>query len=190
MHRLTTTPSPAAALVAPGRLGRLGGWAADHRRAIVIAWCAVVVLLGALAPVADRALSGAGWEASGSESVAARRAIESRFPGRGSYALPVVVAGDAVPRATLDRVAAVLRADAAVLGVLAPQAGAGTSRDHRTVVVTGLAGAPPQEMVEAAGRLEGRLARLSGAGVTVRLTGPAAMWSEFNAANKAAMLKS
>ena len=45
-------------------------------------------------------------------------------------------------------------------------------------------------MVEAAGRLEGRLARLSGAGVSVRLTGPAAMWSDFNAANKAAMLKS
>ena len=76
-----------------GRLGRLGAWAADHRRAIVIAWCAVLLVLGALAPFADRALSGAGWEASGSESVAARRALEARFPGRGTYALQVVVAG-------------------------------------------------------------------------------------------------
>ena len=49
--------------------------------------------LGALAPFADRALSGAGWEAPGSESGEARRAIESRFPGQGTYALSVVVAG-------------------------------------------------------------------------------------------------
>ena len=50
--------------------------------------------LGALAPFADRALSGAGWEAPGSESGEARRAIESHFPGQGTYALSVVVAGD------------------------------------------------------------------------------------------------
>ena len=45
-------------------------------------------------------------------------------------------------------------------------------------------------MVEAAGRLKDRLARLSSSGITVRLTGPAAMWSDFNHANKAAMMKS
>ena len=44
-------------------------------------------------------------------------------------------------------------------------------------------------MVEAAGRLKARLARLSSP-ITVRLTGPAAMWSDFNHANKAAMMKS
>ena len=54
---------------------------------------AVVLCLGALAPFADRALSGAGWEAPGSESGEARRAIESHFPGQGTYALSVVVAG-------------------------------------------------------------------------------------------------
>ena len=51
-----------------------------------------MLALGALAPFADRALSGAGWEAPGSESGEARRAIESRFPGQGTYALSVVVA--------------------------------------------------------------------------------------------------
>ena len=74
--------------------------------------------------------------------------------------------------------------------MLAPQQGVTVSRDRRTAIVTGLAGAPPSEMVEAAGRLEDRLARLSAPGVTVRLTGPAAMWSDFNHANKAAMMKS
>ena len=64
------------------------------------------------------------------------------------------------------------------------------ARDGRTAIVTGLAGAAPSEMVEAAGRLKDRLARLSSSGITVRLTGPAAMWSDFNHANKAAMMKS
>ena len=171
-------------------LGRLGAWAADHHRAIVIAWCAVVLALGALAPFADRALSGAGWEASDSESVTARHALEAHFPGRGTYALSVVVAGprdgDPAMRSTLARVRTVLRSDPAVSGVLAPRAAPGGG----TAVVVGLAGARPGEMVKAAGRLKDRLARLSAPGVAVRLTGPAAMWSDFNHANKAAMLKS
>ena len=137
----------AATTIKDSRLGRLGAWAADHRRAIVIAWCGVVLVLGALAPFADRALSGAGWEALGSESVAARRALEAGFPGRGTYALSVVVAG---PRAgvadpTVERVQAVLRGDPAVSGVLPAQdvpgrqhcgrrrpGGCGSERDGRS----------------------------------------------------------
>ena len=80
-------------------LGRLGAWAADHRRLIVIVWGAAVLALGALAPFADRVLSGAGWESPASESGEARRAIESAFPGQGTYALSVVVAGE---RAEID----------------------------------------------------------------------------------------
>jgi putative drug exporter of the RND superfamily len=177
-------------------LGRLGAWAADHRRLVVILGAAFVLCLGALAPFADKALSGAGWEAPGSESGDARRAIESHFPGQGTYALSVVVAGkggaidDRSMRAALAGVGHVLRSDRAVSGVLPPQRGVTVSRDSRTAIVTGLAGAAPSEMVEAAGRLKDRLAQLSSSEVAVRLTGPAAMWSDFNHANKAAMMKS
>ena len=102
-------------------LGRLGAWAADHRRLIVIVWSAVVLALGALAPFADRVLSGAGWEAPSSESGEARRAIESSFPGQGTYALSVVVTGErAAMRTTLADVDRVLRSERAVAGVLAP----------------------------------------------------------------------
>jgi putative drug exporter of the RND superfamily len=173
-------------------LGRLGAWAADHRRLVVILWGALVLCLGALAPFTDKALSGAGWEAPGSESGAARRAIESHFPGQGTYALSVVVAANdhRSMRPVLARVEHMLRTDRAVRGVRAPQPGATVSRDGRTAIVTGLAGAEPSQMVEAAGRLKDRLARLSSSEVSVRLTGPAAMWSDFNDANKAAMMKS
>ena len=113
-----------ATAVPTSLLGRLGGWAADHGRAVTIVWLGVVLALGALAPFADRALSGAGWEAAGSESVAARSALEARFPGAGSYALSVVVAGrgdDPALRATVARVVTVLRGDEAVAGVPVPQ---------------------------------------------------------------------
>ena len=79
-HAATAQHHGAPTTIEHGRLGRLGAWAADHRRAIAIAWCAVVLALGALAPFADRALSGAGWEAIGSESVAARHALEETSP--------------------------------------------------------------------------------------------------------------
>jgi RND superfamily putative drug exporter len=177
-----------------GRLGRLGAWTADHRRAVIVAWCAAVLLLGALAPFADRALSGAGWEAPRSESIDARRALESAFPGRGTYALQVVVAGapvdDPATQRVLARVRSTLLRDPAVAGVLMPRPGGTIAPDHRTAIVTGLAGAPPRAMVEAAGRVGDALARLATGAITVRLTGPAALWSDFNASNKSAMVRS
>src|SRR5215212_2896695 len=123
MQHSAAAQQDGAARATHSPLGRLGGWAADHGRTIAIVWCGVVLVLGALAPVADRALSGAGWEALDSESVAARQALEAHFPGRGSYALSVVIAGSRAGidaqamRATLARVEAVLRSDAAVAGV-------------------------------------------------------------------------
>jgi RND superfamily putative drug exporter len=190
------TNAIAAGPAATSALGRLGAWAVDHRRRVVILWAAVVVCLGGLAPFADSALSGAGWEAPNSESGDARRAIESHFPGQGTYALSVVVAGrgagigDRPMQAALADVTRLLRSDRAVSGVLPPRQGITVSRDGRTAVITGLAGEAPSHMVEAAGRLKDRLAALSGPGITVRLTGPAAMWSDFNHANKAAMMRS
>jgi putative drug exporter of the RND superfamily len=176
-----------------GPLARLGAWAADHRRAVIVAWCAIVLVLGALAPFADRALSGAGWEAPGSESVAARRALGSAFPGRGAYALQVVVAGAPVEDPAMQRVLARVRStllrDPAVAGVLVPRPGSTIAPDGRTAIVTGLAGAPPRAMVEAAGRVERALRRLATGQITVRLTGSSALWSDFNAANKSAMVR-
>ena len=50
--------------------------------------------LGFFAPKVEHALSGAGWEASGSESVAAREVVDRDFGGFGGYGLMVVVASD------------------------------------------------------------------------------------------------
>ena len=109
-----------------GPLGRLGRWAATHRRAVVLAWVVVAVCLGVLAPRAEHALSGGGWQADGSESVEARRLIDRHFDGQGSYALVAVVSSrthdSASPafRATIGRVAGLLRRDPAVGAVRSP----------------------------------------------------------------------
>jgi RND superfamily putative drug exporter len=170
----------------PGPLGRLGSWTADHVRLVVVAWAVVAIGLGALAPWAEHALSGAGWEASGSESVAARAQVEKSFGGASGYALTAVVHGDGDLTPTVERAAALLERDARVAGVGAPQ----VSADGRTVLLVAGAAASPTEMVRAADDLKGELAALEGGGVAVSLTGAPGMWSDFNEANKSAMLKS
>ena len=169
-----------------GPIGRLGAWTASHVRAVVVAWVAVAVGLGVLAPRAEQALSGAGWEASGSESVAARTEIDRAFGGQGAYALIVVVHGNGDLAPTLGRVREALRADPRIASVSKPQ----LSRDARTAIVQGGAAASPTEMVAAADELKSELASLGSDRVSVSVTGAPGMWSDFNAANKQAMMKS
>ncbi len=84
MFRVATSPA------ALGPIGRLGRFAATHRAWVFGTWAVLALVLGALAPRVEHALSGAGWQANGSESVQAREAVDSelrrprrlRDPGR------------------------------------------------------------------------------------------------------------
>jgi putative drug exporter of the RND superfamily len=169
-----------------GALGRLGRWTASHFRLVAAAWVVLAVALGVLAPRAEHALSGAGWEATGSESVQARELIDRSFGGIGSYAQVVAIhardrtASDPAFARVIRRVQDTLDRDTAP--VISP--------DGHVAVIRAGAHGDPSEMVRAAGELKGPLARLGGDGVRVDLTGPAGMWSDFNQENKAAMLKS
>ena len=169
-----------------GPIGRLGRWTVTHARLVVVAWALVAVGLGGLAPWAEHALSGAGWEASGSESVAAREAIDASFGGQGGYALMVVVHGPGNVDPSVAAATRILEADERVSSVAPPQ----VSEDGRTVILSGGAAASPTEMVRAADDLKGELAALSDDETSVSLTGAPGMWSDFNEANKSAMLKS
>jgi len=179
-----------------GPLGRLGRWTATHFRVVAIAWAVVAVALGFFAPKAERALSGAGWEASGSESVEARKLIDEHFAGLGSYGLMVVVRSekrtidDPDFRAAVAKVERTLRASDAVTTVVRPQPGVSLSRDGRTAVVQAGAAKDSNDMVHAADDLKADLQAIGGKGIDVHLTGAAGMWSDFNEANKKAMMKS
>jgi putative drug exporter of the RND superfamily len=179
-----------------GPVGRLGRLAATRRRWVFGTWALLAIGLGLLAPRVETALSGAGWQANGSESVQVREQIDRTPAGNGSYALQVAVSSNSLSSAdagfqrTLRRTERILQADPAVGQVAPPRRGASISRDGRTAVVQASAAEDPNTMVEAADRLKGELAAAAAPGVRVDLTGAAGMWSDFNQANRDAMLKS
>ena len=188
-----TDPSATSDL---GPIGRLGRLAAKHRGRVFLAWALIAIGLGILAPRVETALSGAGWEASGSESVEAREQIDRNFAGAGAYALQVAVySRDHVAtapefRKTVLRAERVLRNDPAVGRVFSPQPGVSLSADGQTAVIRAGAADDANGMVDAAERLKTRLAGVAGPGVAVDLTGASGMWSDFNEANREAMLRS
>jgi putative drug exporter of the RND superfamily len=181
---------------AVGPIGRLGRWAADHVRAVAIAWAVLALALGLFAPQVESALSGAGWQANGSESVQARALIEQNFAGLSSSALMVVLhsqqltTSDAGFRQTVARVERVLRANSHVRSVVPPHAGSSISSDGHTAVVMAGANGDPTAMVAAADTLKAKLNDAGTPAVGVSLTGASGMWSDFNTANRNAMLKS
>ncbi|MBJ7329258.1 MAG: MMPL family transporter [Solirubrobacteraceae bacterium] len=183
-----------AAPISPSILGRLGRAAATHRRRVFLGWAVIAIGLGAVAPRVEHALSGAGWEATGSESVEARTVIDREFAGLSSSALMVVVHSDdrtiRDPAFThaISAATRVLRADDRVRAVVPPQPGTSVSPDGHTAVIQAGANGTSDSMVRAAGDLKEELPTADG--VSVSLTGASGMWSDFNEANKSAMAKS
>ena len=177
-----------------GPIGRLGRYTATHFRVVALAWAVVAVGLGVFAPKVEHALSGAGWEATGSESVKARELVDRNFRGLSSSALQVVVHSkektvrDPVFRQAIASATGTLKADDRIAAVVAPRPGQSISRDGHTAVIQAGAAESPNEMVRAADDLKTKLK--GGDGVQVSLTGASGMWSDFNEANRSAMLKS
>jgi RND superfamily putative drug exporter len=180
--------------LAAGPLGRIGLWVLDHARGTALLWVLVVVGLGLSAPQVESALSGAGWQDNGSESVAARKLAQEHFGGNASSAIQVVVTGDSVLTGRGAQVIAlasrILLADPRVADVVQPVPGATVSPDGRTAVLLGGALEDTNEMVGAATDLKGPLTALSGDGIDVEVTGSSALWSDFNESNLKAMLTS
>ena len=180
----------------PGPLGRLGVWVTTHARLTSVVWLLVIVGLGAFAPRVETELSGAGWQADGSDSVTARELAQEHFGGNASTAIQVVVHSTDGPvtegagKQTLARATAILKDDSRIAEVVQPQPGATLSQDGTTAVLVAGANADPNEMVRVADDLKGPLEGLSTAGIQVNPTGASLLWSDFNEANLSAMLKS
>jgi RND superfamily putative drug exporter len=187
----------ADATVHASPFARLGRWAATHFRRVLIAWLLVLMVFGVFAVRVENALAGAGWQASNSQSVAARAMIEKDFSGLGATGLQVVIvdhhgpiASDPQAQAVVAKATNVLRGDPRVSTVIPPQAGVSVSRDGRTAIVTAGAAADANKMVQAADAVAAPLEALSTSRVTVTLTGDSALWADFNTANRSAMLRS
>ncbi len=189
----TPAIDPASAV---GPVGRLGRWTSDHVRVVAVSWIVVAIVFGAFAPTVESALSGAGWQANGSESVQVRELIQRNFAGLSSSALMVVVhspsktVSSAAFGATVLRVERLLHANGSVASVVAPRVGSTISADGHTAIVTAGAKGDPTTMVAAADALKSKLHAAGADGVVVSLTGASGMWSDFNTANRTAMMKS
>ncbi len=181
---------------AAGPIGRLGRWTATHFRVVLVAWLALALVMGFFAPRVEHALSGAGWEATGSESLEVRKQVDEQFGGMSSSALMVVIhsetlkSNDPAFAVAIKGAAGTLASSEDVSRVITPDAGGWISPDGSTVVVQGGAAADSNQMVRAADELKVELAALDNEQIDVSLTGASGMWSDFNQANKEAMLKS
>ena len=179
-----------------GLLGKLGLWVTAHARITTVVWLLVIVGLGAFAPRVESALSGAGWQADGSDSVAVRELAVDHFGGNAGSAIQVVVHRDDGPvtegsgQRVLAEVTKALEADPRIAEVVQPVEGATLSPDGRTALLLGGAADDPNEMVRAAHDLTAELQDLSVEGVEVHPTGASQLWADFNEANLDAMLKS
>jgi RND superfamily putative drug exporter len=181
---------------AVGPIGRLGRWTADHIRLVAICWAIIAVAFGVFAPRVESALSGAGWQANSSESVRARQLIQQNFGGLSSSALMVVLHSSTQTvsspgfQRSIASVEQVLRRNNHVASVQPPRARSTISADGHTAVVMAGAKGDPTAMVAAADSLKGKLHAAGASGVQVSLTGASGMWSDFNTANRTAMMKS
>ncbi|MDP9092955.1 MAG: MMPL family transporter [Actinomycetota bacterium] len=178
-------------------LARIGAWSGTHLRVVLIGWLLLLGVFGVFAPQVESALSGAGWQDSGSQSVQARNLIAKDFHGLGSTALQVVIhdnsasfAADPAAQSAIAKATQLLQDDSRVSIVVAPQPGAGISQDGRTVIIQAGAKADSNAMVRAADDLTGPITALSTRSVSVNLTGSSALWANFNKVNLSAMLRS
>ncbi len=196
-RRHAASPEPEPDLgYRPGPLGRLGVAVTRHARLTAVVWLLVIIGLGAFAPRVESELSGAGWQANGSDSVTARELAQENFGGNASTAIQVVVHSTDGPltspagQEVLASATALLETDPRIADVVQPQPGATLSEDGATAVLLAGADVDPNEMVRVADDLKGPLQDLSTTGIQVNPTGASLLWSDFNEANLSAMLKS
>ncbi|UTI63940.1 MMPL family transporter [Paraconexibacter antarcticus] len=178
-----------------GPLARVAYWASGHGRRVAVGWLVLIVGLGVFLPKLEGALSGAGMEHTGSESVHARELIQAANPLFASSALSVVMHGarpygeDPQFRAAARAVAHELSADPAVRGVIGPTRSGLIAPDGRTVIVTGGAGRDTSGMVHAADRLRDRVRKVAGPRYKAQMSGLSAQWADFNKENRDALVR-
>jgi RND superfamily putative drug exporter len=178
-----------------GPLARVAYWASGHGRRVAAGWLVLIVGLGVFLPKLEGALSGAGMEHTGSESVHARELIQAANPLFASSALSVVMHGarpygeDPQFRAAARAVAHELSADPAVRGVIGPTRSGLIAPDGRTVIVTGGAGRDTSGMVHAADRLRDRVRKVAGPRYEAQMSGLSAQWADFNRENRDALVR-
>jgi RND superfamily putative drug exporter len=181
-----------------GTFASIARFAVRHRRGVILVWLAIVFAAAPLAISLTSALSGAGWDAQGSEAQRVRNELRERFPQVGAEAAMIVVTQDApVSESPADVKALASGANSApgAAGAMnpleLPKESGLISPDGRTIVIpVMLEGTEDADLPVSAGHLmewvdEQELSE----GTEANTTGEWAMWEDFNAENERALHK-
>lgn len=169
-----------------------------YKKTVMLVWLAIVVGAAPLAISLTSALSGAGWDAQGSEAQAVRNELRTRFPQVGAEAAMIVVTQDKPVSEFTNDVAALAKGAAKAPGSAGamnplelPKESGLISPDGKTVIIpVMLQGKTDADLPVSAGKLmdwvhEQKLAM----GTKANTTGEWAMWEDFNAENERALHK-
>lgn len=179
-----------------GVLSRVGRFAARRPRRVLAVWALVVLIAGPLALTLTSALSGAGWEAQGSDAQQVRDELRADFPQLGAEAAIVAYRQDrpiSEDSSGVEALVAGLSGSEGTTSVvdplsMPPEAGL-VSRDGFAVLIpVGLAASADTDLPESAGEVMRTVELIElPAGAEANTTGEWAVWHDFNAENETAL---
>jgi len=182
----TSLSAPASASPPRTLADRTAALVVRRRRLIIIGWLVLIAVCVPLAATLAGALSGAGWNAAGSDSEQVRQELRRDFAQLGAEAAVVVVnAGDPAGREpAAAQVVAALRGHPDVRAVTDPagqpaQAGLVSADGTTALVPVHLRASSDSELPEAAHAVRDRVAAIDlPPGVRANVTGEWPMWAD------------
>ncbi len=181
-----------------GLLARTGRAAARRPRRTLLAWALLIVAAAPLALTLTAALSGAGWEAQGSDAQEVRDELRRDFPQLGAEAAIVAYRQDrpvADDPSGLRMLLGALEGSPGTATIVdpltQPQEAGLISGDGRVALIpVGLDAAEDAELPEAAGKLMSTVDAVDlPDGAEADATGEWAVWHDFNKSNEEALHK-
>ena len=181
-----------------GPLAAIAHFSVARKKTVMLIWLIVVLAAAPFAITLTKALSGAGWEAQGSEAQIVRDELRKNFPQLGAEAAMIVVqqeqpvsvySKDVVALATG---AATAEGSAGAMNPLEMPAESGLiSQDRKTIIIpVMLSAVTDADLPLSAGHIMEFVDKQTLAtGTTANVTGEWAMWEDFNKENESALHK-
>lgn len=188
----TTTPQKR------GALARIAHFTVTHRRSVMLVWLVIAFAAAPLALTLTKALSGAGWEAQGSDAQLVRDELRRDFPEAGAESAIVVFQQEepftTSPAALSSFVAALAQApgaDGAIDPLSMPAEAGLIARDgHTALIPVALRAEADADRPESAGEVMKWVDSYTFAsGTSANTTGEWAVWHDFNKENEKALHK-
>jgi RND superfamily putative drug exporter len=183
---------------AHGPLASIARFSVAKKKTVMLLWAILTVAAAPLAISLTSALSGAGWDAQGSEAQMVRNELRTQFPQVGAEAAMIVVQLDESVQTnsqsvqTLAQGASTAPGSAGAMNPLEmPKESGLISMDGKTVIIpVMLEGTEDADLPVSAGHLMEWLDEQElPAGTVANATGEWAMWEDFNKENEKALHK-